>query len=108
MKLIPGFSKCAVACLLSCLLVFAIAAYGQDTPTPQTHGIAVANLDRSVKPGDDFYQYANGEWIKRTEIPADHEGTSPALPVAEETDKRVADLIAEAAKSGAAGGEKSR
>ena len=32
----------------------------------------------------------------------------PALPVVDETDKRVADLITEAAKSGAPGGEKSR
>jgi len=28
-------------------------------------------MDRSVKPGDDFYRYANGDWIKRTEIPPD-------------------------------------
>ena len=31
----------------------------------------VANMDRSVKPGDDFSRYANGDWIKRTEIPND-------------------------------------
>src|SRR4029077_3285306 len=27
------------------------------------------NMDTSVKPQDDFFQYANGDWIKRTEIP---------------------------------------
>jgi putative endopeptidase len=48
-----------------------LAAYAQDAPTPETHGIVVANMDRSVKPGDDFYRYANGDWIKRTEIPPD-------------------------------------
>mgnify|MGYP002135729187 CR=1 FL=1 len=28
-------------------------------------------MDRSVKPGDDFYAFANGKWAERTEIPAD-------------------------------------
>ncbi len=39
-----------------------------------THGIAVANMDRMVTPGDDFYDYANGAWIARTEIPPDRAG----------------------------------
>src|SRR3982750_3907460 len=30
-----------------------------------------ANFDNSVKPSDDFFLYANGGWIKRTEIPPD-------------------------------------
>jgi putative endopeptidase len=30
-----------------------------------------SNFDTSVKPSDDFFRYANGGWIKRTEIPAD-------------------------------------
>ena len=30
------------------------------------------NIDPSVKPGDDFFNYANGAWIKRTEIPPEY------------------------------------
>src|SRR5580693_2756326 len=97
MKLIPGFSKCAVACLLSCSLVFAVSAYGQDTP--ETHGIAVANMDRSVKPGDDFYEYANGEWIKRTEIPADRASVGVFSTLDDLSNKRTAGLIEEIARS---------
>jgi hypothetical protein len=48
-----------------------LTAYSLDTIKPEPHGIAEAKMDRSVKPGDDFYQYAKGHWIKRTEIPAD-------------------------------------
>src|SRR5580658_7546263 len=48
-----------------------LAAYAQVAPAPENHGIVVANMDRSVKPGDDFYRYANGGWIKRTEVPPD-------------------------------------
>ena len=34
-------------------------------------GINPGALDRSVKPGDDFYNFANGTWMKQTQIPAD-------------------------------------
>src|SRR5438876_6768392 len=31
-----------------------------------------SNMDPSVKPADDFFLYANGGWIKRTEIPPEY------------------------------------
>ena len=31
--------------------------------------IEVANFDKTVKPGDDFYQYVNGTWLKNNPIP---------------------------------------
>jgi len=34
-------------------------------------GIVPASMDKSVKPGDDFYTFANGRWMKSNEIPAD-------------------------------------
>lgn len=34
-------------------------------------GFDVAGMDRAVKPGDNFYKYANGNWEKITPIPAD-------------------------------------
>lgn len=38
-------------------------------------GINLAAMSPKVKPGDDFYTYANGEWMKSTEIPADRSST---------------------------------
>ena len=29
-----------------------------------------ANMDLNIKPGDDFYRYANGTWIKNNPVPA--------------------------------------
>jgi predicted metalloendopeptidase len=54
-------------------------------------------MDRSVKPGDDFFRYANGTWLGRTDIPGDRSGWGTGAIVAERTDKRVADLIKDAA-----------
>src|ERR1039458_248619 len=104
MKLIFGFSRFAVACVATC----ALAAYAQDAPAPETHGIAVANMDRSVKPGDDFYQYANGEWIKRTEIPPDRAEVDVFSKLADLSNKRTADLIEEIAKSNPPAGSGAR
>ena len=48
-----------------------LVANSQSAPAPEIHGIVVAHLDGAVKPGDDFFHYANGDWIKHAEIPAD-------------------------------------
>ena len=34
-------------------------------------GIDTAGMDKTVKPGDDFFAYVNGAWAKNTPIPAD-------------------------------------
>jgi len=83
-------------------------ARAQDTAKEETHGIAVANIDRSVKPGDNFYLYANGEWIKRTEIPPDRARIGVFSKLDEVSSKRTAGLIEEAAKANAAPGSGSR
>ena len=36
-----------------------------------TWGVDLAAMDRSVKPGDDFFRYVNGKWAATTQIPPD-------------------------------------
>jgi predicted metalloendopeptidase len=59
---------------ISTSLLAAVASLAE--PQPQTGQnsppIDPKNMDTSVKPQDDFFQYANGAWIKRTEIPPEY------------------------------------
>ncbi|MDO3642533.1 M13 family metallopeptidase [Mucilaginibacter sp. L3T2-6] len=61
---------------LLCLSAGAFAQNGKDKPkTPNVSlnlkkYIDPANMDPSAKPGDDFFEYANGAWVKNNPIPA--------------------------------------
>ena len=86
--------------LLLGIIAFAfLPVFAQDAPKQDTHGIDVANMDRSVKPGDNFYDYCNGDWIKRTEIPPDRSRIGVFSALTDLSDKRTAALIEDAAKS---------
>jgi putative endopeptidase len=82
------------------LSIALLAAYAQDATQQETHGIVVGNMDKSVKPGDNFYEYANGDWIKRTELPPDRSRIGVFSTLADQSDKRTAALIEESAKGG--------
>jgi putative endopeptidase len=100
----------AAACAL--FAIAPITADAQTAPAPETHGIVIANMDRSVKPGDDFYRYANGNWLKRTEIPPDRSYMDPyGLDLDSMNDLtrgRITGLIEEAAKANAPAGSLTR
>jgi predicted metalloendopeptidase len=66
----------------------------------------VSGIDPAVKPGDDFFRYANGRWIATTQIPPDRSAWNNGAIVTELTAKRTADLIQEAAKGASSGDAK--
>jgi endothelin-converting enzyme/putative endopeptidase len=98
------FSKFALACAAMCVSV----GWAQNTQAPEARGIVVANMDRSIKPGDDFYRYTNGEWLKRTVIPPDRVSVDVWSKLGDLSNKRTADLIAEMAKSNPPAGSNER
>ncbi|MFC4255635.1 M13 family peptidase [Altererythrobacter xixiisoli] len=76
-----------------------------STPAPGTQlGINPAWMDTSVKPGDDWFTYADGAWVKSTEIPADRSSIGGFWIANEETDANLASLIADLRTSDAAAG----
>ncbi|MEI9993231.1 MAG: M13-type metalloendopeptidase [Rhizomicrobium sp.] len=58
-------------------------------------GFDLSGMDRSVKPGDDFFEYANGAWFKRTTIPADRTSTGSFQELRILSEQRMKDLIAD-------------
>jgi len=42
-----------------------------STPELGSFGVDLESIDASVKPGNNFFKYVNGTWLKNTEIPAD-------------------------------------
>ena len=56
-------------------------------------GIDPAAMDKSVRPGDDFFAYANGTWVKNTEIPADRSSIGSFYVASETTDRQLAELF---------------
>ncbi|WP_228370740.1 M13 family metallopeptidase [Candidatus Korobacter versatilis] len=65
-------------------------------------------MDTSVVPGDDFYEYSNGGWLKATTIPADRGGVGVFSVLRDLSDKRTSSLIEEMSKSKAAPGSNQR
>ena len=62
-------------------------------------GFDVANLDDSVRPQDDFYRYANGGWLDRTEIPEDKSNYGSFTELHDLSRERLRAIIEEAAVS---------
>jgi putative endopeptidase len=64
-------------------------------PTIGAWGFDLTGMDKSVKPGDDFFQYANGTWYKNAVIPPDRTGTGsfPNLTILSE--QRMTEIVKE-------------
>ena len=62
-------------------------------------------MNRALVPGDDFFAYANGGWLKASEIPPDRSSYGTSAIVAELTEERVRSLLQDAAAKAPAGTE---
>ena len=58
-----------------------------------TFGFDQTGMDRSVAPGNDFYEFANGSWMKRTEIPADKSNFGMFVELQDLSQQRVRDIL---------------
>ena len=72
------------------------------------HGVHPANMDPTAIPGNNWYEYANGNYISHAEIPADRTSISGFSTLADIVNKRVATIIETVAKSNPAPGSEQR
>ncbi|WP_114228837.1 MULTISPECIES: M13 family metallopeptidase [Sphingomonas] len=76
----------------------AIAEAPRPKPTFGDYGFDTAGMDQTVKPGDSFYNYANGTWQKNAVIPADKSGYGSFNVLDDLSKSRTRTIIENAAK----------
>jgi putative endopeptidase len=96
------------------LLAFALtcaplAAGAQDAAHATAQGILksgvyLQNLDKSVRPQDDFYRHINGGWLAATQIPADKSNYGTFTKLQDDAEHDLRDILDEAARSQGAPG----
>ena len=77
-----------------------VAPEATPAPKPQygLFGFDATGMNRSVAPGDNFYQYANGTWAKNTAIPADKSNYGMFTVLDDLSRERTRGIIDEASK----------
>lgn len=71
----------------------------QATQASSGLGINPSWMDKSVAPGDDFFSYADGTWIKNTQIPADRSNIGAFWIADQQREKNTRDLFDQILKS---------
>jgi putative endopeptidase len=80
----------------TCLAVIAIAsAAAAEKPAVAPWGADLSYMDKSVKPGDAFYDYSNGTWTKNSEIPADRSYAGVNLELNKQNEERLKTIVSE-------------
>ena len=72
---------------------------GTAKPRYGTWGVDYADMDRSVKPGDDFFDFVEGTWLKTHPIPADKSRAGYNYELPDETEVQVRAIVEEAARN---------
>src|SRR4051812_34125129 len=70
---------------------------GNESSTAQTAGsaagIVTASMDKAVAPGDDFFAYANGNWVKNTPIPEDRSAIGAFFIADQQRERQTRELL---------------
>ena len=74
------------------------------TPAARTSFFDKTGMDTAVKPGDNFFTYANGAWLKTVVIPDDQSGWGSFYTLYQDNQKNLKGLIEDAAKNNSTAG----
>lgn len=76
----------------------------EKTDSKTNSGFAVENMDKTVNPGDNFFAYVNGTWLKNTEIPSDKVRWGAFMELRENNQKLLKEVFEKVGKTDAAPG----
>jgi len=77
-------------CLLTGVSKSAIAA-----PEIGPWGLHLNYVDRAIQPGEDFFRYSNGEWLKTAEIPPDRTSAGAGFEMVTRNEDRMKEIVAD-------------
>ena len=80
------------------IISFGIVACRQEKSEEKVVGIALENMDNTVRPNDDFFRHVNGAWIDKTEIPDDQTSWGGFNQLRKKTDADVLEILNKAIK----------
>lgn len=81
------------------------AAAAAAKPRYGSWGVDLAAMDKTVKPGDDFWRHVNGSWDKNTQIPADRSSAGLAVLLSEQAEGQVRTIVEDLARDPAKSGQ---
>ena len=87
-------SKISTISLFATVAFFGVCQMNAQQKNP---GINLDFMDKSVKPGDDFFRYVNGSWADKTEIPSDRVRWGSFDELRQNTDRDALAILKEAA-----------
>lgn len=76
-------------------VAFVFAALAANAQTTLKPAVDKANMDLSVKAGDDFYRYSVGGWLKSHPLDAVHPENGAFMDLEEQNNDRIRDLVKE-------------
>src|SRR4051812_36099151 len=77
----------------SFLAVAAAPGANAAKPVYGDWGYETSAMDRSVKPGDDFWAYVNGSWDRKTQIAADRASAGPFITLSDDAERDVRQIV---------------
>lgn len=87
-----------ISLLLISLFVINASLFSQQDDKPkQLKGFSVEYMDQSVKPGDDFYKYVNGTWLKNNPVPPEYSRWGAFSEITVNNDKIIKTILEDAA-----------
>ena len=87
------------AIAVSSMVLYACTGTDSKTPTADIISLDKAGMDTAVKPGEDFYKYTNGNWLKKVMIPDDQTGWGSFYTMYEGNLKDLRTILEDAAKA---------
>lgn len=85
--------------ILLLIVAFACSTETKKQEEPVASGLELTNMDSTIRPQDDFFGFVNGNWIKRTAIPADRGEWGSFNELSEFSNNAVLDVLKKAGEN---------